>query len=225
MKLPLRTSPLLPGAQVPQVPALWLVNFLNNYELDLILEKGQKPNYRGVPFRLPKVERLWHFVLDLQEFERICKAKGYPWGVPSDVLPKLGAKAGTIYKRIESSIATLRPLAQLILPTENGWRVTFVARENYPTKTLWYDYVARIMVLDAAVNGDINKIKKCAKCSFWFVPKRKEIHKFCSPACRDKAYRQHPEAKRRAAERQRLYRENLKKRDEANLRMSARRRK
>jgi hypothetical protein len=226
VKLPLHISPLMSAPTMPEVSAAeGLTEFLNNYALDLILERGQKPIYRGKRFRLPKVEKLWQFVLDLQEFEQVCKVNGYPKSDPSGVLPKLGSKATAIYERINASIVKLRPIAQLALPSENGWKISFVARMNYPTKSSWYDYVAWIVVLTEAVEGNIQKIRQCSECFNWFVRKREEIHKFCSRACRDKAYRRHPDVKRLAAARQRRHREHLKLRDKANLRTLAQRRK
>jgi hypothetical protein len=63
--------------------------------------------------------------------------------------------------------------------------------------------------------GLLDRIRHCQFCARWLFA-RFDREWFCSPACREKAFRTSPEGKRKRRDYMRQYRANLKRYDEAH---------
>lgn len=200
------------------------VSWFNDYFAPVIDKKAAEPRTHLPPSfslsRAKTLERVLTFIADVQKFERIYLEGKYPIDTSFSALSKMSLRSRKIYGRITKAIYKARPLWTLGLPTPEGWssslRFDFGQLEN---KEKSADHKCWMCLIAAATNGMLRKVRRCVRCKLWFEKKREEIHKYCSPECRDKAYRASPMAKKRNAERQRRFRANVRRRDSENLRI------
>jgi hypothetical protein len=157
--------------------------------------------------KMPECVGFDELVRNISLIDGLAAGAGYPNWPFKGALHK---KTAPLFERIRPYFEKHRLVYTLGFPTRTGWRESIEGK----VRDIPFAFVLR-----GATRGLLRLLVQCSRCMRWFVSRRKD-HKFCSIACREKAFRCSDEGKAKRAAYMKRYREGLRRRDRESLRVS-----
>jgi hypothetical protein len=171
-----------------------------------------------------EILNIQRLIAQMIRFDEIARENRYKREiVESAAVGGMGEEARVLRSCIDSFLSGVLIVRSLGAPAKGGWTMDEKAQVSDNCSALRTLLLGT--VLKAALEGIIQRIRQCPTCKTWFFARRfarSKHHKFCSVACRQKAFRGDPKRKPMLAEYMRRYRAGLKRRDAENLRVGRR---
>jgi hypothetical protein len=94
-------------------------------------------------------------------------------------------------------------------PRAGGWEELYRVPAKYRDSIINFDdlHWLPLAILKAATGGQLSRIRECRYCQKWFLSKRAR-QAYCSPGCRQRAFRATPQGRKKRAAYMRAYRLN-----------------
>jgi hypothetical protein len=150
----------------------------------------------------------------LNQIDRVVRSEKYPSNAYAGIYKgKFGGQTMKLKRVVDDFMREVRLVVALGEPREEGWDLVQVVSPVHPPASERGIYLDALLIFNSATHGDV--------CGRWFVRTR-EDHRFCEPACREKAFRSSEEGRAKRAKFMRAYRAGLKRRDSENLKACGR---
>jgi hypothetical protein len=154
-----------------------------------------------------EVVTLLRYLIYVEELAKRCR---YPEGISVRIYDgEFGEHAVKALKYVQHFFVKRNYSPILEEPRASGWDEVYRVPAKYheSLRNLGDLYWLPLAILKAATEGQLSRIRECSYCQKWFLSKRRR-QSYCSPGCRQQAFRATPDGKRKRAAYMRTYRLN-----------------